>query len=206
MSTDWLILMSNLQHITYKDPRMPAADERQLILDAQEGSHDAFRSLVERYMKQAYNIAYGVVNDHDDAEDIAQETFVRVHRSIHSFRGESEFSTWLYRITMNLSLNNVKRRKHASLDTMEQVENHMLDVGVRHDQSPQPDLQMHIERVLHELPTLQRATVILRHLNGFSTRQVSGILRCSESTVKTHLHRGLKKMRSRLGFLKADII
>ena len=185
---------------------MPAADERQLILDAQEGSHDAFRSLVERYMKHAYNIAYGVVSNHDDAEDIAQETFVRVYRSICSFRGDAEFGTWLYRITMNLSLNAVKRRKHTPLHQIENVEGKMLSGESHSEHSHQHDLQQHLEKALHELPTLQRATVILRHLNGLSTRQVSNILRCSEGTVKTHLHRGLKKMRSHLGFLKADII
>ena len=185
---------------------MPAADERQLILVAQEGRHNAFRSLVERYMKQAYNVAYGVVSNHDDAEDIAQETFVRVYQSIRSFRGDSEFSTWLYRITMNLSLNNVKRRKNTSLHTIEHIENQALSGLSRSEHSQQPDLQMHLERALHELPTLQRATVILRHLNGLSTKQVSAILKCSEGTVKTHLHRGLKKMRHHLGFLKADIL
>ena len=68
---------------------MPADDERRLILDAQEGSREAFRLLVERYMKQAYNVAYGVVADQDEAEDISQEAFVRVDGSIRSCRGSS---------------------------------------------------------------------------------------------------------------------
>jgi RNA polymerase sigma-70 factor (ECF subfamily) len=67
------------------------------------------------------------------------------------------------------------------------------------------DTQRYLERALHELPTLQRAVVMLRHLNGLSTHQVSRILECSEGTVKTHLHRGLKKMRERLEFLKEDM-
>ncbi|TLY31608.1 MAG: sigma-70 family RNA polymerase sigma factor [Ignavibacteria bacterium] len=65
-------------------------------------------------------------------------------------------------------------------------------------------LRVHIERALHQLPTLQRALVILRHMNGMSTREVGAILGCSHGTVKTHLHRGLKKMRSCLGFLKVE--
>jgi RNA polymerase sigma factor (sigma-70 family) len=68
-----------------------------------------------------------------------------------------------------------------------------------------PDLRAHVERALHELPTLQRAVVILRHLNGLSTREVGNILHCSEGTVKTHLFRGLEKMRQRLQFLQEDV-
>jgi RNA polymerase sigma-70 factor (ECF subfamily) len=67
------------------------------------------------------------------------------------------------------------------------------------------DTKLHVERVLHELPTLQRAVVMLRHINGLSTRQVSRILDCSEGTVKTHLQRGLRKMRDRLQYLKDGI-
>jgi RNA polymerase sigma-70 factor (ECF subfamily) len=181
---------------------MPAADERQLILDVQEGSHDAFRLLVERYMKQAYTVAYGFLRDHDDAEDVAQESFVRVYRSIKTFRGDSEFGTWLYRIVMNLSLNRAQQRKNARLRTEESpeaIENVTNSAGAQ-----EPDVRWHIENALHQLPTLQRATVILRHLNGLSTKQVSGVLGCSEGTVKTHLHRGLKKMKTMLYFLDGE--
>lgn len=184
---------------------MPAADERQLILDVQEGSHDAFRLLVERYMKQAYNVAYGFLHDHDDAEDVAQESFVRVYRSIKTFRGDSEFGTWLYRIVMNLSLNRAQQRKASRVRTAESFE--VIENSIQHDSgsAQEPDVRWHIERALHQLPTLQRATVILRHLNGLSTKQVSGVLGCSEGTVKTHLHRGLKKMKTMLYFLNGEL-
>lgn len=181
---------------------MSAADERRLILEAQQGSHDAFRSLVERYMRQAYNIAYGFVRDHDEAEDVAQESFIRVYRSIETFRMESEFGTWLYRIIMNISLNRVRQKKNDQARTVSVsgVSAHPEPPMAAHE----PDVRSHIEQALHELPTLQRATVILRHFNGLSTRQVSGILGCSEGTVKTHLHRGLKKMRGALQFLNEE--
>src|ERR1041385_1761022 len=183
---------------------MPAADERQLILDVQEGSHDAFRLLVERYMKQAYTVAYGFLRDHDDAEDVAQESFVRVYRSIRSFRGDSEFGTWLYRIVMNLSLNRIQQKKHKAQKEVGSFDHPDFYQGGHSSNGFQQDVQFHVERALHQLPTLQRAVVILRHVNGLSTKQVSGILRCSDSTVKTHLHRGLKKMRTLLHFLNED--
>jgi RNA polymerase sigma-70 factor (ECF subfamily) len=182
---------------------MGAADEHQLIFQARGGNHDAFRTLVERYMKQAYNIAYGYIHNHEDAADIAQESFVRVYRSLQSFRGDAEFSTWLYRIVANLALNRIKKktstvRREVRLEDALQFTGHSPDEEYRVDKSEL------LEHALHELPTLQRAAVILRHLNGFSTKQVSSILRCSEGTVKTHLHRGLKKLKSKLEFLKNE--
>ena len=183
---------------------MPAADEQQLILHVKEGNHEAFRILVERYMKQAYNIAYGFVNSHDDAEDIAQESFVRIYRSIGSFRGEAQFGTWLYRIVMNLSLNRMKQRRNNVTHELDNVDSIVTQQGNTPFVSHEPDVRMHIERALHQLPTLQRAVVILRHIDGLSTKQVSGILRCSEGTVKTHLYRGLKKMKKKLQFLKDE--
>jgi RNA polymerase sigma-70 factor (ECF subfamily) len=183
---------------------MKAADEQQLIIRVREGDHDAFRLLVERYMKFAYNIAYGFVGDHDDAEDVAQESFVKVYEAIKSFRGESTFNTWLYRIVTNLSLNRVRQKK-ISITNMSIVENSPTQsvdfFRVQHAE----ESRAIIEKALHELPTLQRAVLILRHFNGLSTRQVGEILRCSEGTVKTHLHRGILKMRTKLDFLKDEV-
>ena len=185
---------------------MSAEEERKFILQAREGDMHAFRFLVERYMKQAYNIAYGITNDHDDAQDIAQESFVRMYRSIKSFRGDAQFSTWMYRIVMNTSLNHLSKRKTKTEHEVRVTEQAMVTMGADTPSHHQPDVLSHIERALHELPTLQRAVVILRHLNGLSTKQVSGILRCSEGTVKTHLHRGLKKLRTMLGFFESEIV
>jgi RNA polymerase sigma-70 factor (ECF subfamily) len=183
--------------------RMPAADEQQLILQAKEGSHEAFRLLVERYMKHAYDVAYRFLNNHDHAEDVAQEAFVRVYRSMRTFRGDSEFGTWLYRIIVNLALSRLKQKQTTAEATRDagHEARHFTD-----DTSDQMDIPMHIERALHELPTLQRAVVILRHIDGLSTKQVSSILRCSEGTVKTHLYRGLKKLRRKLQFLKEETV
>jgi len=184
---------------------MPAADEQQLISEAKNGSREAFRCLVERHMKQAYTIAYGFVNDHHGAEEIAQDAFVRIYESLASFRGDAAFSTWLYRIVTNLSLNRVsqmKRRREERLDGKH--EDLIGDTAA--SLSEDLDVAGHIERALHDLPTLQRAVVMLRHMNGLSTREVSNILHCSEGTVKTHLFRGLEKMRQKLQFLRAGEI
>lgn len=185
-------------------PGWPEINEQQLIQQVREGNHEAFRELVQRHMKQAYNVAYGLLTDHDDADDVSQEAFVKVHRNIHSFRGESELGTWLHKIVVNLSMTRLRQRKR---DTKRHValEEASGAVASHETQNDQSEKSHFLERALHELPTLQRAVVILRHLEGLSTRQVSRILDCSEGTVKTHLHRGLKKMKSQLLFLQHEV-
>ncbi|HCV42277.1 MAG TPA: hypothetical protein DGH68_02245 [Bacteroidetes bacterium] len=182
---------------------MTAAEpEQQLILEAKAGNHRAFQRLVERHMKRTYNVAFSFVGDHDAAEDIVQDVFIKVHSALASFRGDAEFSTWLYRITTNLALNHLKQRKRKEERTVDTMDVAAAHLGSHDNHTEDLDRRFHIERALHELPTLQRAVVILRHLDGLSTRQVSEILKCSEGTVKTHLFRGLKKMRTKLLFLQ----
>lgn len=184
---------------------MPAADEQALILEVKQGSHDAFRVLVQTYMRQAYDVAYSILGDHDDADDVAQEAFVKVHGSLSTFRGDAAFGTWLFRIVKNCALNRLRQRKRNQKRDVElaiaDTEMVFINAGIARVE----DSRLYVERALHELPTLQRAVVMLRHINGLSTRQVSKILDCSEGTVKTHLQRGLKKMKEKLQFLKDGI-
>jgi RNA polymerase sigma-70 factor (ECF subfamily) len=184
---------------------MPVNDERHLISQAREGSHEAFRVLVEQHMKQAYNVAFGFVGDHDAAADVTQEAFMRAHRGLAAFQGEAGFATWLQRIVMNLAMNRLKSDRARADKQVGLDHPSAVGMGDEPEMGQRNETRAHIERALHELPTLQRAVVILRHLDGLSTRQVSVILKCSEGTVKTHLFRGLKRMRERLHFLEADL-
>jgi RNA polymerase sigma-70 factor (ECF subfamily) len=206
MSTDESVTLSNtMRRHTESDLRMMAADVQHLVREAKAGNGTAFRHLVERYMKPTYNLAFSFVNDHHSAEDVTQEVFIRVYQSLPSFRGDAEFSTWLYRITVNLALNRSKQINRRAEREQSSLAFSELSAGNDHEKMLATDYSRHIERALHELPTLQRAVVILRHLNGLSTKQVSTILQCSEGTVKTHLHRGLKRLRSTLKFLAEDL-
>jgi RNA polymerase sigma-70 factor (ECF subfamily) len=182
---------------------MAAADEAVLIQQARKGDAGAYRVLVERHMRQAYNLAYSFVNDHAGAEDIAQDAFIRAYRALPSFRGDAEFGTWLFRIVTNLSLNSLRHRKPLT-DLEVAMESFPSSHDGTEDAANREEIRAHMEKALHELPTLQRAVVILRHFDGLSTRQVSSILGCSEGTVKTHLFRGLKKLRAKLDYLRSD--
>ena len=181
---------------------MPAADEQQLLDEVRKGNDNAYSVLVRRHMKQAYSVAFGFLRDHDDAEDVTQEALVRAYRSLKSFRGDAEFGTWLHRIVVNLSLNRAKsRQRRAAHEVVHAAA--IATVPVEETQaSEEAEVRSHFERALHELPTMQRAVVILRHVDGLSTRQVGSILQCSEGTVKTHLFRGVKKLKKRLHYLR----
>jgi RNA polymerase sigma-70 factor (ECF subfamily) len=183
---------------------MPAADERQLLQRARGGDQSAYRVLVEQHMKQGYNVAFGFVHDHESARDILQEALIKAYEALPSFRGDAQFGTWLYRIVMNLSLNHVRALSVRQRREAPRSEN--LALGSTEPDFLNADHRDHIEQALHELPTLQRAVVILRHVEGLSTRQVSDIMKCSEGTVKTHLFRGLQKLRKRLAFLQEDTL
>jgi RNA polymerase sigma-70 factor (ECF subfamily) len=183
---------------------MPAPDEQLLIEQAKEGNRSAFSSLVELHMKHAYNLAYRFVNDHSDAEDIAQEAFVRAFRGIESFKGNSKFGTWIYRIVVNLSLNHIKRKNRNGERELSISDSGEEEMTTHTDTLYRVDTRMHVERALHRLPTIQRMVVILRHVEGLSTKEVSEILNCSEGTVKTHLHRALRKMRTMLDYLRNE--
>ena len=178
------------------------ATEAELVDRARKGDRTAFRSLVERHMKGAYDVAFRFTNDHEAAQDLAQEAFVRVHASLQSFRGDAGFSTWLYRIVVNLSLNREKQlRRRRNHEVPSLAEDAVVTEEFLHA-AQRSDVSAHLERALHELPTMQRAVLILRHVDGLSTKQVSRILRCSEGTVKTHLFRGMEKLKQRLDFLR----
>jgi RNA polymerase sigma-70 factor, ECF subfamily len=179
---------------------MTAADEQHLLNEARRGNPDAYAVLVRRYVKQVYTIAYGFVRNHQDAEDITQEALVRAYHAMKGFRGDAGFGTWLYRIVTNLSLNRAK--SHQRRSAHEVVHTGAVESAPAEESNPleTQELQLHFEKALHELPTMQRAVMILRHVDGLSTRQVSEILRCSEGTVKTHLFRGLKRLKKRLAY------
>lgn len=190
---------SNPQTIHSRELRMAAAEEQQLIERARGGSQSAYRALVEQHIQDAYGLAISFVHDHDTAEDVVQEAFIRAHASLHAFRGEARFRTWLFRIVMNMALSHMRRdRRRSEWERPLGAAVALVNPGP----APGDDTREHVERALHELPTLQRAVVILRHIDGLSTREVSAILRCSEGTVKTHLFRGMRKMRQKLRHLK----
>jgi RNA polymerase sigma-70 factor (ECF subfamily) len=179
-----------------------------LIERAQGGDLAAFREIIERYSPRIHSIAYQMVGNSEDAQDIAQEVCLRLYSSLDKFDPKHSFTTWLYRVTVNLSIDYQRRsarHRHVSLDEMED------ETGFE-DRRPRPDsraerneLRGVVSQLVQDLPLKQRKVFVLRDLQGFSSEEVAEILKCSPVTVRVHLARArgrIKEALSSSGILK----
>ena len=174
-----------------------------------------FDRLVQRYHKQAYNIAYRMTGNHADAEDLTQEAFVRAFRFFGNYRRDWPFDNWLYKIMSNLFVDDLRRRPKARLQSLDQP----LDLGGRSedvyleipDAGANPErlvmsheLDEHIQRALNGLPKDFRMTVILADIEGMSYEEISAAMRCSLGTVRSRLHRGRKLLRTKIALFQSE--
>src|SRR6267378_8293122 len=152
-------------------------DDRSLVLAAQGGDAQAFRGLVERYQRRVYQLALGMVKDSDEAMDITQETFVRVHRYLPSFKGDSSFFTWTYRIATNLCLDSARKRGRNERVELEQGDEAEVEAAMDppsaalagpQRQALNAELKGKIEEALASLSENHRAILLLRELEGLS--------------------------------------
>ncbi|MQY69752.1 MAG: sigma-70 family RNA polymerase sigma factor [Firmicutes bacterium] len=180
-------------------------DEDSLLIDRfKKGEERAFDELVNRYMKRIYYLAYSLTNNHADALDLSQEAFIKVYQSIHKFRGKSSFYTWLYRITVNICLNHLKKEakiKEISFD--ERIGVAQVDWWSNPKKALEnKELQEDLTRAIDSLPPRQKAIFTLRHLEGLSHKDIASILGCSIGNIKASLFQALQKLRNKLkGYL-----
>jgi len=186
-------------------------DDKTLVARVQEGDERAFRALFERYHRRAYAVAYGVVKNKQDAMDIVQDGFVKVHRHIGKFQGSSSFYTWLYRIIMNLSIDHVRRRKNAKGveydDAVGREADEVAGDGTLLprilDANPSKtvirrELLERIQVALDELPEYHRAVIVLREIEGLSYEEMSQALGVPKGTIMSRLFHARKKMQAAL--------
>lgn len=181
-------------------------DERELILEAQKGNGPAFEELVYRYDRKVLKLAISYTNDEEDAKDVYQEVFIRVFRALPSFRFESRFSTWLYRIVVNVCLSYKSRaqnREYESLDFEdEQGEGRSLDPVSRDLPSDQKalstEISQHVRAALEKLSPQQRLVFTLRHYEGYKLKEIASVMNCAEGTVKKYLFTATERLRHQL--------
>ena len=172
------------------------ADDRESILACQQGDLAAFDSLVERHQREIYRLCYRYVNNHEDAADLAQDTFVKAYRAIGRFRGDSAFSTWLYRIAVNTCLNFRSARRMVQ----EELSEALADPGKPVVQRMQErELSQQVREAVTKLPEKQRATLILKIYHDLTHEEVAGILGSSVGTVKANLFHAMGNLRKMLG-------
>ena len=181
-------------------------DERELVRRAREGDSAAFEALVTAYETKIYNLAFRYLGSREDALDASQEVFLRVFRFLGGFQEESSFSTWLYRIGVNVCKDMLQRKKRLNETSLERIgedeEDYVTDIpderfrpDAVHDQT---ELRDALARAIGELPGPQREIVILRDIQGLSYEEIAGALALESGTVKSRLSRARENLRKKL--------
>ena len=169
--------------------------DQQLVRQAQRGDRKAFEELVRRHSRSAYSIALRITRRHADAEDLAQEALVRAFKGLDRFRGKASFSTWLYRITVNLSLNHLRRAGREV--TVEDTETWASEQPQALNGLVKEEQMRLLQQAVAKLPPKQRAVVELRIQQELPFKEIAQIIGCSVSTAKVHFFhatQGLKKL------------
>src|SRR5271166_2634844 len=174
--------------------------ERNLIERAQRGDEEAFATLYQMHKKRVYSVCLQMTKDVADAEDLTQEAFLQVFRSVNSFRGDSSFSTWLYRIAVNTVLMKLRRRKAPpllSLDEPVSAESPSLkrDIGTADLNLSGAIDRLALRRAIEELPEGCRQIFDLHEVQGFQHHEIARQLQCSIGNSKSQLHKAKMKMR-----------
>lgn len=193
--------------------------DKELVALAQRGDADAFRELFDRYHRRVFAVAFGVVKNKQDALDIVQEAFIKVHKHIRNFQGTASFYTWLYRIAMNLSIDHVRKaKKGRDLDYDDKVRRDdenvagdgailpsMLDANPRKTVLRR-ELADAIQEALDSLSPDHRAVILLREVEGLSYEEMARVLEVPKGTIMSRLFHARRNMQSALAaYVQGDL-
>ncbi len=181
----------------------PARDELAVIRAAQQGDQESFEQLVRSYDRAVLRLALNLLRNPEDARDVYQEAFLRVYRNLNSFRLDSSFQTWLYRIVTNICLDHLRRRKvrrEESSDPVQEAQHKSQDADPQRTLLSK-ELGARIRSVLTELTPRERTVFELRHYQGLRLKDIGEMLGTTEDAAKNCLFRVTQKMRVALGDL-----
>jgi RNA polymerase sigma-70 factor (ECF subfamily) len=182
---------------------MPSTDE-ELVARSQGGDLDSFNQLVLRWERPIYALAYRVIGREEEARDVAQETFLRAFRALKGFKGQAKFSSWLYRITLNLCRDWMRRERRAPVA---QAPDGVDIIELAGESTPSESIEELVSRhelgravakAMSQLPEDQRTAIILKEYHGLTFQEIADQLDCPLSTVKTRLYQGLTVLRRQL--------
>lgn len=174
---------------------MPTQTDQQLLNDFLNGNQRSFNELVRRYQEKVYWVARRMVLDHAEADDIVQEVFIKLYQSAKEFRGESSLYTWLYRVTVNASLNALRRKKvREYLPLDEAVMQFETDAPQPDEELEQSEQKDELERAIASLPRKQRAVFVLRYYEEKSYEEIAQLLKTSVGGLKANYYHAVKKI------------
>ena len=178
--------------------------DEELVSRARGGDVDSFNQLILRWERPIYALAYRVIGREEDARDVCQDTFLRAYRSLAGFKGEAKFSSWLYRIALNLCRDWIRRQRRApvsqlpdDLDVLETAASVEPSESIE-DLVARRELSAVVEDAMAILPPEQRTALILKEYHGMTFQEIADLQGCPLSTVKTRLYQGLAVLRRHL--------
>ncbi|MEY4637396.1 MAG: hypothetical protein RJA55_3194 [Acidobacteriota bacterium] len=198
--TRWTVTMvSPANAVAVAAADYSALDDGALVTASAEGQRGAFDVIVERHRRTVYQVCYRFAGNHEDASDLAQDSFVRAWRGIKTFKGQSALSTWLYRIAVNVCLNRVSAKAPAT-DPIESAD-HFADTRIEGAQSTllREERAAAVRKAIASLPKKQRATLILRMYHELSHQQIADILGSSVGATKANFFHALANLKKILG-------
>ena len=173
-----------------------ADEDRELVERARRGDQDAFRLIVEKYERRVRGLVWGLVGDRSDAEDVAQDAFLRAFRGLSSFRGRSRFRTWLFQIALNAARTHRQTRDRSNETTTASGE---LDSTVMSESLEQGIIARdRLRHALSQLPGEMREAVLLRDVEGFDYREIAEMLDIPIGTVESRIFRGRARLKQAL--------
>ena len=179
--------------------------DEELVARATAGDVDSFNQLVSRWERTIYALAYRTLGREEDARDVVQEAFLRAYRGLRGFKGEAKFSSWLYRITLNLCRDWIRRERRAPVvqppegtDAVDLADAQAAPTESVEDLVARREMSRAVSRAMAELPEEQRTAIMLKEYHGLTFQEIADQLNCPLSTVKTRLYQGLSVLRRRL--------
>ena len=186
--------------------------DEELVARSRGGDLDSFNQLVLRWERPIYALAYRVIGREEDARDVAQETFLRAFRALSGFKGQAKFSSWLYRITLNLCRDWIRRERRApvaqapeGVDLIE-LASEAEPVESIEDLVARRELGRAVAKAMAMLPEEQRTAIVLKEYHGLTFQEIADLLDCPLSTVKTRLYQGLGVLRKQLAHAGVESI
>ena len=190
-------------------------DDAELFLKFKGGDKSAFRQLVEKYQDSVINTCYRFLRNKEEAEESAQEVFLKVYLSANTYQPKAKFSTWLFKIVVNLCLNKLRdKRKYSSTKIDNSLYKNQIEENLTAPSESQPDksyenkeLKGIIKDAIDSLPENQRVAIILNKYEGFSYQKMAKILDCSVSSIESRLFRAKESLKKKLEpYIKKDAI
>ncbi|ALX49341.1 RNA polymerase sigma factor SigW [Lentibacillus amyloliquefaciens] len=179
---------------------------KEKVKQVKRGDQSAFEEIVSFYQHKIFQHCYRMLGNRYEAEDIGQETFIRAYVNIHSFDDKRKFSTWLYRIATNLTIDRIRKRKPdyyldaeiKGTDGLNMYSQMAADDRLPEEEVQGMELKDYITQEIYGLPPKYRSVIILRYLEEFSLQEISDVLDLPLGTVKTRIHRGREALRKKL--------